>query len=326
LSKQSDLCRLLAIRYPIIQAGMVWVSGAKLAAASANAGILGVIGAGSMSPEVLDAHLSKARLLMKPGGSLAINLPLLYSKIDQQIDIALKHGLKIFITSAGSPKKFTAQLKSSGATVIHVTSTPDLAKKCEDAGVDAVVAEGFEAGGHNGRDEITTMVLIPQVVDAVRIPVIAAGGIGDGRGIAAALALGASGVQIGSRFAATIESSAHEDFKRAIVNAGPGSTFLAMKPLVPVRLLKNKFAEDVQRLEAAGASVEELTALLGKGRARLGMLEGNLDEGELEIGQISGLISDIPSVEMLVERLVKEYQSVIQRLPQTLDLGERDAK
>ncbi len=326
MSKQSDLCRLLAIRYPIIQAGMVWVSGAKLAAASANAGILGVIGAGSMSPEVLDAHLSKARLLMKPGGSLAINLPLLYSKIDQQIDIALKHGLKIFITSAGSPKKFTAQLKSSGATVIHVTSTPDLAKKCEDAGVDAVVAEGFEAGGHNGRDEITTMVLIPQVVDAVRIPVIAAGGIGDGRGIAAALALGASGVQIGSRFAATIESSAHEDFKRAIVNAGPGSTFLAMKPLVPVRLLKNKFAEDVQRLEAAGASVEELTALLGKGRARLGMLEGNLDEGELEIGQISGLISDIPSVEMLVERLVKEYQSVIQRLPQTLDLGERDAK
>lgn len=307
-----SICHLLKIRYPIIQAGMVWVSGAKLAAASSNAGILGVIGAGSMSPEVLDQQLAKARVLLKPDASpLAINLPLLYSKVEEQIEIALRHGIRIFITSAGSPKKYTPHLKSQGCAVIHVTSTPDLARKCEDAGVDAVVAEGFEAGGHNGRDELTTLVLIPQVVDAVRIPVIAAGGIADGRAIAACLALGAQGVQIGSRFAATLESSAHDNFKRAILDAKFDSTFLAMKNLVPVRLLKNAFAEQVRDLESRGANKDALAELLGKGRARRGMHDGDLEQGELEIGQIAGMIRDIVPVEVLVKRLLDEYSAVV---------------
>lgn len=314
--KPPAITKLLGTRYPIIQAGMVWVSGAKLAAASANAGVLGVIGAGSMNPELLEQHLKKAHTLTnKP---LAINLPLLYARIEEQIDIALKNGIKIFITSAGSPKKYTAMLKDKGCIVIHVTSTPELAKKCEDAGVDMVVAEGFEAGGHNGRDEITTMVLIPQVVDAVKIPVIAAGGIGDGRAIAACLSLGAAGVQIGSRFAATVESSAHDNFKQAIINANFDATMLSMKSLVPVRLLKNAFFTQVQALEKRGASKDELATLLGKGRAKRGMLEGDLAEGELEIGQVSGLIKDVPTVAALVERLLNEYKDAVSQLPENL--------
>ncbi len=297
---------------PIIQAGMVWVSGGKLAAAAANAGALGLIGAGSMKPDLLKVHITKAQSLTNQ--PIGVNLPLLYHGIEEQIQVCLDAGIRIFFTSAGSPKKFTPFLKSHQCTVVHVTSTPDLAKKCEDAGVDAVVAEGFEAGGHNGRDELTTMVLIPQVVDAVRIPVIAAGGIADGRQLAAALALGADGVQIGSRFAATIESSAHDRFKQAICDATSASTMLVMKKSVPVRLLKNKFYEEITKLEASGASAEELEKHLGKGRAKAGMLEGKLDEGELEIGQVAGMISDIPTCKELVDRLMDQYLRAVNKM------------
>jgi enoyl-[acyl-carrier protein] reductase II len=307
---------LFGIKYPIIQAGMVWVSGGKLAAAAANAGCLGLIGAGSMKPDLLKSQILKAKSLSS--GSIGVNIPLLYDKVEDQIHTALEAGIRIFFTSAGSPKRFTRLLKDQGCIVVHVTSTPELAKKCEDAGVDAVVAEGFEAGGHNGRDEITTMVLIPEVVRAVQIPVIAAGGIGCGRTIAAALCLGASGVQIGSRFAATVESSAHANFKTAIIRAGPDSTMLAMKKLVPVRLLKNRFFEQVRELEEKNADKEQLAQLLGKGRAKAGMLEGDLNEGELEIGQIAGLIDDIPTTDELVRRMVSEYVKVVKSLPERL--------
>lgn len=319
-SKQKLLTQLFGVRYPVVQAGMVWVSGGKLVAASANAGVLGLIGAGSMKPDLLKAHIEKARgLTSKPFG---INVPLLYAGAEEQINVALDMGIRIFFTSAGSPKKFTKMLKDRGCIVAHVTSTPELARKCQDAGVDCVVAEGFEAGGHNGRDEITTMALIPQVVDAVNIPVIAAGGIGDGRGIAAALALGAAGVQMGTRFAATQESSAHANFKDAIVQAGSDATMLAMKNLVPVRLLKNKFFTEVRAAEERGASIEELQALLGKGRARDGMLNGDLERGELEIGQISAVVRDIPSVAELVERLVREYREAYATLPSSLGMEQ----
>jgi enoyl-[acyl-carrier protein] reductase II len=307
------IVKLFGTRLPIIQAGMVWVSGGKLAAAAANAGALGIIGAGSMKPELLKQHIEKAKSLTKK--PLAVNLPLLYHGIEDQIRVCLDSGIRIFFTSAGSPKKYTPMLKANNCIVVHVTSTPELAKKCEDAGVDAVVAEGFEAGGHNGRDEITTLVLIPQVVDAVKIPVIAAGGIADGRQMAAALCLGAEGVQIGSRFAATIESSAHDNFKKAIIAATPASTMLVMKKSVPVRLLKNKFYDGVSKLEECGATAEELEQFLGKGRAKAGMLDGDMDEGELEIGQVAGMIKDIPTCEQLVDRLMAEYQHAVSRLP-----------
>lgn len=313
----NPLIKLFGIRYPIIQAGMVWVSGGKLAAAASEAGALGLIGAGSMQPDVLREHLRKARALTQR--PLGVNIPLLYPRVQEQIDTALAEGIRIFFTSAGSPKTWTPYLKDKGCTVVHVTSTPELAQKCEAAGVDAVVAEGFEAGGHNGRDEITTLVLIPQVADAVKIPVIAAGGIADGRGIAAAIALGAHGVQLGTRFAATVESSAHPNFKSLITRIPPGGTMLSMKSLVPVRLVKNKFFEQVAALEARGASKEELSTLLGKGRARLGMLEGNLDDGELEIGQIASMVRDLPTCAVLVQRLVQEYTAAMQRLPQSLE-------
>lgn len=307
------IVKLFGTKLPIIQAGMVWVSGGKLAAAASNAGALGIIGAGSMKPDLLRHHINKAQSLTK--NPLAVNLPLLYHGIEEQIAVCLELGIKIFFTSAGSPKKFTPMLKSNNCVVVHVTSAPDLAKKCEDAGVDAVVAEGFEAGGHNGRDELTTMVLIPQVVDSVKIPVIAAGGIGDGRQIAAAFALGAEGVQIGSRFAATVESSAHDNFKHAIVQAAPSSTMISMKKTVPVRLLKNKFYEQITQLEDRCASAEELNNLLGKGRAKAGMLDGDLENGELEIGQVAGMIRDIPTCQTLVDRLVAEYAQTKSRLP-----------
>jgi enoyl-[acyl-carrier protein] reductase II len=311
-----SICKLFGIRLPIVQAGMVYVSGGKLAAAAAESGCLGMIGAGSMQPDVFEHHIKKAQALTQK--SLAVNIPLLYSKVQEQIDIALKLGIRIFFTSAGSPKTWTPYLKDKGATVVHVTSSPELAQKCEAAGVDAVVAEGFEAGGHNGRDEITTLVLIPQVVDAVKIPVIAAGGIGDGRGIAAALALGADGVQIGTRFVATVESSAHPAFQQAILNAKPGDTILTMKDLVPVRLLKNKFCQEIIAMENAGKTKDEIAAHLGKGRARKGMLEGDLDEGELEIGQISALVKDCPTVKELVARLEAEFAATVSRLPRQL--------
>lgn len=310
--QSNHLLKLLGIKYPIIQAGMVWVSGAKLAAAASNAGCLGVIGAGSMKPELLKEHLKKAKTLTdKP---LAINIPLLYSKVEEQIEIALKEGIKIFITSAGSPKKYTPYLKEKGCVVIHVTSTPELAKKCEEAGVDAVIAEGFEAGGHNGRDEITTLALIPQVVKAVKIPVIAAGGIGNGAGIVSVMALGASGAQLGTRFLMTKESSAHDNYKNLLLESNSGSTKLMMKNLVPVRLLKNHFYEEVAKLENNCASSEELTELLGKGRAKKGMLDGDMDEGELEVGQICSLIKDIPTTEDLVKNLIREYNEAYKGL------------
>ncbi len=318
MNASNSITKLFGIKLPIIQAGMVWVSGAKLAAASANAGVLGLIGAGSMNPELLRAHLQKAKTLTKQ--PFGVNVPLLYAKVQEQIDTALSEGVRIFFTSAGSPKLFTKYLKDHGCIVVHVTSTPALAKKCEDAGVDAIVAEGFEAGGHNGRDEITTMTLIPQVVDAVKIPVIAAGGIGDGRAVAAALCLGVSGVQMGTRFAATVESSAHRAFKQAIIDADPTATMLAMKDLVPVRLLKNQFYQQVATYEARGATRAELEQLLGKGRAKRGMLEGDLVEGELEIGQVSGLVRDIPTVADLVTRIIREYQNAVQRLPADLSV------
>lgn len=303
---------LFKIKYPVIQAGMVWVSGAKLAAASANAGALGLIGGGSMSPDLLRSQIQKAKSLTPhPFG---VNLPLLYKKIEEQLEVCLEEGVRIFFTSAGSPKKFTQKLKDQKCTVVHVVSSPELAKKCEDAGVDAIVAEGFEAGGHNGRDELTTMVLIPQVIESVKIPVIAAGGIADGYSMAAAFCLGAEGVQVGSRFAATLESSAHGHFKQAILEATFNSTMLCMKSTIPVRLLKNEFYAKINALEKSGASDSEVLALLGSGRARKGMLEGDLAEGELEIGQVAGLIRDLPSCDDLVKRMIREYNLRIAQL------------
>lgn len=310
--KKTRVNDLYGIDLPLIQAGMVWVSGGKLAAAAANAGCLGVIGAGSMKPDLLKEHILKAqKLTSKP---LAVNLPLLYSGIDEQIKVALDAGIKHFITSAGSPKKFTKLLKDEGRTVTHVTSSALLAKKCEDAGVDAVIVEGFEAGGHNGRDELTTMVLVPQCVKAVNIPVIAAGGFGTGQSLVAGFALGAEGIQLGTRFMMSQESSAHQEYKKLLLNTDQNATMLAMKQHVPVRLIKNKFYEDVKALEGKCASVDDLISLLGKGRAKKGMLEGDLVEGELEAGQICGSLDDLPSVAAIVENLKMEYQNCIKGL------------
>lgn len=303
---KSQIAKKLKIDYPIIQGGMVWVSGARLAAAASNAGCLGVIGAGSMKPELLNEHIKKAQALTER--PLAVNLPILYSESQEQLDCALKLGIKIFITSAGSPKKYTEYLKEKGCFVMHVTSSPELAKKCEDAGVDAIIAEGFEAGGHNGRDEITTMALVPQVCDMVKLPVIAAGGIADARTIMAARCLGADAVQMGTRFLMTQESSAHENYKNLLLKATPGATKLSMKELVPVRLYKNDFYRSVEALEKNGASREDLALLLGKGRAKRGMLEGDIEQGELEVGQICSLIQDLPRVEEMIKKIVKEFE------------------
>jgi enoyl-[acyl-carrier protein] reductase II len=307
------VCKLLGIEHPIIQAGMIYNSGAKLAAAAANAGCLGLIGAGSMRPDLFRAQIRKARTLTsKPFG---VNLPLLYPHISECLAIALEEGIKIFFTSAGSPKRVVGLLKQKDCLSVHVVAHPALARKCEEAGCDAVVCEGFEAGGHNGREEITTMVLVPECEAAVRIPIIAAGGIATGAQMAAAFALGAEGVQVGSRFAITRESSSHENFKRAVVAATPDDTHLVMKPVVPVRLLRNPFREEVMKLEAAGAGRKQLAELLGQGRARHGMLEGDLQQGELEIGQVSGLIDDIPTVAEVVARLLSGYQEAVARMP-----------
>ena len=304
--------KLFGIEHPLVQAGMVWVSGGKLAAAAANAGCLGVLGAGSMKPDVLKSQLAKARALTpKP---LAVNVPLLYKDAQIQIQTALDAGIRIFISSAGSAKTYTSFLKQQGCVVVHVASSLELARKCQDAGVDAVIVEGFEAGGHNGRDETTTLVLLQQMQHQLQIPVLAAGGIGTGSAVAAAFALGAEGVQIGTRFAATVESSAHPEFKRAMVQAGPQSTFLRLKKLVPVRLLDNAFSRAVREAEDRNASAEELSELLGKGRARSGMLEGNLEEGELEIGQVVSQVAQIQTCAQLVEQLQSEFLEACKRL------------
>ncbi len=304
---------LFGIDHPIVQAGMVYNAGAKLAAAAANAGCLGLIGAGSMRPDLFREQIRKARALTeRPFG---VNLPLIYDHIEACLEIALEEGVRIFFTSAGSPRRVVERLKKEGRISVHVVAHPDLARKCEQAGCDAVVCEGFEAGGHNGRDELTTMVLVPQCAAAVKIPVIAAGGIATGAQVLAALALGAEGVQIGSRFAITQESSGHPAWKQAVAGAGPADTFLCLKPLMPVRLLRNRFRDEAMRLEAEGASRETLTELLGRGRARRGMLEGDLEEGELEIGEVAGLIDDVPTVAEVVTRLLAGYDRAAARLP-----------
>lgn len=306
------VCRLFGIDHPVVQGGMVYQSGAKLAAAVSDAGGLGLVGAGSMRPDLFREQIRKARALT--GRPLGVNIPLLYAHSAECVEIALAEGVKIVFTSAGSPKKVVAPLKDAGCLSVHVVAHPELARKCEQAGCDAVVCEGFEAGGHNGRDEIATMVLVPECVAAVDIPVLAAGGIATGAQIAAALALGADGVQIGSRFAITRESSGHEAWKRAVAAAGPGDTRLVMKKHVPVRLLRNAFRDRIVDMEARGAGARELVAELGQGRARRGMLEGDLDEGELEIGQVSGLIDDIPGVAALMNRLLEQYDAAAARL------------
>ncbi|BBB32527.1 enoyl-[acyl-carrier protein] reductase II [Thermotomaculum hydrothermale] len=309
------VCELFGIKYPIIQGGMVWVSGAKLAAAVSNSGGLGLIGAGSMKPDLLREHIKKAKNLTdKPFG---VNIPIFSKYSEDQVKVALEEGVKIFFMSAGSPKKFTPVLKENGCIVAHVASTPTLAKKCEDAGVDAVVVEGFEAGGHNGRDELTTFVLIPQAKKIVSIPLIAAGGIATGSAIVAAFALGAEGVQIGTRFAATKESSAHENYKKAIVNAKDTDTMLYLKSIIPVRLVKNSLTVKIEELEKRCADVEEFKKILGEHAAKRAIFDGDVDNGEIEAGQIAGLIDDIPSVSEVFDNLIKEFNETVERFKST---------
>jgi len=301
---------LLGIDYPIIQAGMIWTSGWRLAAAVSNSGGLGVIGAGSMTPALLREHIQKCKsATSKP---FAVNLPLLYSGIQQQIEVLAEEEMSILITSAGNPAAWTPYLKSKGMKVLHVISSSKFARKAEAAGCDAVIAEGFEAGGHNGREETTTLVLIPAVCKAVKIPVIAAGGIATGRQLFACMALGAEGGQVGTRFVASEEASTHINFKNRVIQAGEGETQLSLKKLTPVRLLHNKFFEAVQVAEERGASEEELSQLLGKGRAKKGMFEGDLEEGELEIGQVSALLDAILPAHQIVEDIWNEFQEAMQ--------------
>ena len=299
---------LFGIRYPIVQGGMIWVSGWKLASAVSNTGGLGLIGSGSMYPDVLRDHIQKCKKATdKPFG---VNVPMLYPQIEEIMDIIVEEGVKIVFTSAGNPKIWTQFLKEKGITVVHVVSSVKFAQKAQAAGVDAVVCEGFEAGGHNGREETTTFTLIPMVKENVSIPVIAAGGIANGRGMLAAMVLGADGVQIGSRFAATIESSAHDNFKDAIVKVKDGDTHLTLKELAPVRLVKNHFYNQVQELYAKNPSVEEIKQLLGRARAKKGMFEGDLDNGELEIGQIAGLIHEVKPAKQVIEEIIAEFEAI----------------
>ena len=301
---------LLGINYPIIQAGMIWTSGWRLAAAVSNSGGLGVIGAGSMTPALLREHIQKCKsATSKP---FAVNLPLLYSGIQQQIEVLAEEEVSIVITSAGNPAAWTPYLKSKGMKVLHVISSSKFARKAAAAGCDAVIAEGFEAGGHNGREETTTLVLIPAVCKAVQIPVIAAGGIATGRQLFACMALGAEGGQVGTRFVASEEASTHINFKNRVIQAGEGETQLSLKKLTPVRLLHNKFFEAVQEAEERGASEEELSQLLGKGRAKKGMFEGDLEEGELEIGQVSALLDTILPAHQIVKDIWHEFQEAMQ--------------
>ena len=305
---QNSITKLFNIKYPIIQAGMIWNSGWKLASAASNSGILGLIGAGSMYPDVLREHIQKCKKATnKPFG---VNVPMLYPNIEEIMNIIVEEEVKIVFTSAGNPKTWTKWLQDKGITVVHVVSSLKFALKAQDAGVDAVVAEGFEAGGHNGRDETTTLTLIPMVAEQIKIPLIAAGGIATGRGMLACMILRANGVQIGSRFVASTESSAHEAFKKVVVDAKEGDTQLTLKELAPVRLVKNKFFNDVQELYKTAPSVEDLIQLLGRARAKKGMFEGDLEEGELEIGQIAGLIHDVKPVADIVQEIVEEFEQV----------------
>lgn len=307
---------MFGIRYPIISGGMVWCSGWRLAAAVSNAGGLGLLGAGSMHPEVLREHIQKCKAATdKPFG---VNVPLLYPEMDTIVQIIIEEKVPVVFTSAGNPKTWTAKLKENGIKVAHVVSSSKFARKCEEAGVDAVVAEGFEAGGHNGREETTTMCLIPAVHRATTLPLIAAGGIGTGESIAAAMSLGAEGVQIGTRFALSAESSAHENFKSLCLNLEEGDTRLLLKQLAPTRLVKGAFLNAVQEAELRGASVDELKALLGKGRAKKGIFEGNLEEGELEIGQIASMFRKEEPVADIMNDLVEGYRRAASRLPQEL--------
>ena len=309
---QNRITELFGIQYPIIQAGMVWNSGWKLASASSNAGILGLIGAGSMYPDVLRTHIQKCKLATdQPFG---VNVPMLYPNIEDLLQIIVEEEVKIVFTSAGNPAIWTSWLKARGITVVHVVSSLKFALKAQTAGVDAIVAEGFEAGGHNGRDETTTLTLIPMINRKLSIPLIAAGGIATGNGMMAAMALGAEGVQIGSRFVASVESSAHIAFKKAVLLAKEGDTRLTLKELAPVRLLKNKFYHDIESLYQTSPSEKDLKSLLGKARAKRGMFEGDLEEGELEIGQISGLIEAIAPVSEIVNSILSEFKACKVRL------------
>jgi enoyl-[acyl-carrier protein] reductase II len=303
----NKICALFDIQYPVIQGGMVWCSGWKLASAVSNAGGLGLIGAGSMHPEVLEEHIIKTRLATsKPFG---VNVPLMYPDLDKIMEIIANQKVPIVFTSAGSPRNWTSWLKDKGIKVAHVVSSSVFAEKCEAAGVDAIVAEGFEAGGHNGREETTTLTLIPSVRKVTRLPLLAAGGISSGQSMLAAMALGADGVQIGSRFAISEESSAHPDFKKLVCDLSEGATKLSLKKLAPVRLIKNQFFELVNSAEQKGATAEELREILGKGRAKKGIFEGDLENGELEIGQVSAQITQILTVQQIMDNLISEYQS-----------------
>ncbi|MCZ2082725.1 MAG: nitronate monooxygenase [Flavobacteriales bacterium] len=306
--KQNRVTNLFQIKYPIIQGGMIWHSGWRLASAVSNSGGLGLIGAGSMYPDILRENIQKCKAATdKPFG---INVPMLYPNLDEVIQIILEEGVKIIFTSAGNPKTYTETLKKEGLKVAHVVSSTKFAIKCEDAGVDAIVAEGFEAGGHNGRDETTTFCLIPNVKQHISKPLIAAGGIALGSQMKAAMILGADGVQIGSRFAATVEASSHENFKNKVISLNEGDTHLTLKELAPVRLVKNKFFHDLEKLYDQGRNAEALRKTLGRARAKRGMFEGDLDEGELEIGQVSALIHEILPVEKVFENLLREYREV----------------
>lgn len=308
----NSITKLFKIEKPIIQAGMIWASGYKLASAVSNAGGLGIIGSGSMYPEVLKEHIQKCKAATdKPFG---VNIPLLYPDIDQHLKIIIDEKVPIVFSSAGNPKTFTSYLKQHNITVVHVVSSSKFALKAQDAGCDAVVAEGFEAGGHNGREETTSFILIPAVCNAVKIPVIAAGGIATGRQMLAAIVLGASAVQVGSRFVASHEASSHINFKNAVIKAGEGDTILTLKQLTPVRLMKNKFYEQVQQAEMNCIPTNELEILLGKARAKKGMYEGDMEQGELEIGQVSSLIKEIKPAAQIVDEIWNEYNSLL-RLP-----------
>ncbi len=310
------ICSLLNIKYPIVQGGMVWCSGWRLATAVSNAGGLGLIGAGSMHPEVLLDHIRKAKQATdKPFG---VNIPLMYPEIDAIMKIVMDEGVKVVFTSAGNPKTWTKTLKNEGITVVHVVSSSKFAQKCEEAGVNAVVAEGFEAGGHNGREETTTMTLIPQVRKATSLPLLAAGGIGCGRSMLAATALGAEGVQIGTRFALSLESSASQEFKQRCVELNEGDTMLCLKKLSPTRMIKNEFYQQVEEAENRGASAEELKTLLGRGRSKKGIFEGNLVEGELEIGQVASMVNQLNSAKEIIDSIVKEYNEAAIGLSNTM--------
>lgn len=307
--EKNRICELFNIQYPIVQGGMVWCSGWRLASAVSNAGGLGLIGAGSMHPETFREHIQKTKAATtKPFG---VNLPLLYPQIDQLIDIIIEEGVKIVFTSAGNPKTYTAQFKSHGITVVHVVSSAKFAKKAEDAGVDAIVAEGFEAGGHNGREETTTLTLTQSVRKATTLPLMAAGGIGTGEAIFAAISLGADGVQIGSAFAVAEESSAHITFKEKVISMDEGDTMLCLKKLAPVRLVKNPLYEKIAEAESRGASPEELKEIVGKGRAKKGIFEGDMVEGELEIGQVASLLREVKPVSAIFHNLLQGYQNAM---------------